>query len=623
MSGHGYRGRWRHLLQVFWVWVVVGWGVSSVQAETVVLNAAQVRLTIDGVVSEAAVVLPFDWDARQGAVSGSATFELRFDKPAMPAGSTEPYGLYIRRLGTAYELWLNGALLQRSGSLHRADGSDYAKSPRFVTISPASLQQSNLLQVRIRADASRKAGLASVVVGPEHEVYALYLTDYRIRNTGSLVVLVLSLAVGLTALVLWLSQRVVNEAGESRREVLFLWAALTELCWSVSIANHLIEVPLLPMPWWGMVAAMATAAWGCSMALFSIELAGWRSASRRARLPAWFVLLLAAGFLATYAAFEFGLARLLTAWYLVFGCTFLVFLPLFVWRALQASSAMIKVLAACMVINVAVGFYDLYVLRLSDHYGAHTFLRYSSVLFGMSLGFFVLRRFREIGLQAQALNRDLATRVAEKEAELALSFGHLERFAREQERLVERARILGEMYDSVGGRISLAIDHLKSGDAQSPKVLQTLRDSLEQLKLTVDVLASPPGDVTMLLAGLRYRLEPRIRAQGLVLQWDLESLPTKARLDGNAMRQLQMLVFEAISNVILHAGAKTLLLSARPTGERATGITIRVVDDGCGFEPALHPGAGLAAMRERAAAIGATLGVRSQPGRTEVEITLE
>ena len=89
------------------------------------------------------------------------------------------------------------------------------------------------------------------------------------------------------------------------------------------------------------------------------------------------------------------------------------------------------------------------------------------------------------------------------------------------------------------------------------------------------------------------------------------------------MRQLQMVVFEAISNVLHHAGARLMRVSAQPAGERANGVRIQIVDDGCGFDTHRQGGQGLTSMHKRAAAIGAVLSVNSRPGRTEVDITLE
>ena len=98
-------------------------------------------------------------------------------------------------------------------------------------------------------------------------------------------------------------------------------------------------------------------------------------------------------------------------------------------------------------------------------------------------------------------------------------------------------------------------------------MLQTLRDSLDQLKLSIDAINLPPGDITALLANLRYRLEPRLRACGIELEWAVEQLAPLARLDAGAMRQLQFMLFEAISNVMQHARASRLRIEAQQTAQ--------------------------------------------------------
>jgi signal transduction histidine kinase len=75
---------------------------------------------------------------------------------------------------------------------------------------------------------------------------------------------------------------------------------------------------------------------------------------------------------------------------------------------------------------------------------------------------------------------------------------------------------------------------------------------------------------------------------------------------------------EALTNVARHARARQVTVQVRG-GPRAVEVVIR--DDGRGFDPAGAPGGhlGLAIMRERAASIGATLAIDSQPGQgTEV-----
>lgn len=87
------------------------------------------------------------------------------------------------------------------------------------------------------------------------------------------------------------------------------------------------------------------------------------------------------------------------------------------------------------------------------------------------------------------------------------------------------------------------------------------------------------------------------------------------------MRILQYLVFEALSNVLQHARASVLRieLCATPSG----GAQLRVIDNGCGFEPERVKRRGLSSLRERADALGARLIITSAPGNTVVEIGLD
>jgi hypothetical protein len=85
------------------------------------------------------------------------------------------------------------------------------------------------------------------------------------------------------------------------------------------------------------------------------------------------------------------------------------------------------------------------------------------------------------------------------------------------------------------------------------------------------------------------------------------------------MRQLQFMVFEALSNVLQHSQATTLAIEAEMAGG---GVCLRIVDNGRGFDAALPPRKGLLSMRERATAIGVAVSIDSRPGRTVVEIRI-
>jgi signal transduction histidine kinase len=254
------------------------------------------------------------------------------------------------------------------------------------------------------------------------------------------------------------------------------------------------------------------------------------------------------------------------------------------------------------------------------NYADNTHLRYSSVLFGVALFTIVIMRFRTASSAVKDLLSNMATRVADKEQELALSYQRLEVLARDQERAAERSRILRDMHDGVGSHISAAIRQLESGRASSEEVLHTLRDSLDQLKLSIDTMHLPAGDITALLANLRYRLEPRFKALDIELQWAVDLLAPRPGLGDKPMRHLQFMVFEALSNVLQHASATLLRIELRAEPEGT--VHLRVSDNGRGFDPEHVKLAGLRSLRERAAIIGAELLISSVPGHTVIEIVL-
>ena len=106
-------------------------------------------------------------------------------------------------------------------------------------------------------------------------------------------------------------------------------------------------------------------------------------------------------------------------------------------------------------------------------------------------------------------------------------------------------------------------------------------------------------------------------------------LATELRIEGHGVPlpadvQVQVLhvVQEALSNVRKHAHATVVRVQVRQSPE----WRFEVIDDGCGFDDSVAPGAshvGLRIMQERAARIGAQVSLQSEPGKgTRVAITV-
>jgi signal transduction histidine kinase len=590
-------------------------GPAHAAESPIELHSGSVTTTVDGVTRTEPVELSYHWDRQHRGRPGLASFDLPFTLAAEPE---TPWGIFIPRVGNVFEVQLNGALLQVYGDLRTGNGADYAKAPIYVPVPGRLLRAGdNHLQIRIRADSARRAGLSRVTVGPATPVRTeLFESAYAWRFTGSVLLTAFSLIVGGIALALWLTQVDTGAVGRHRREGIYFWAALAEFCWALRVADGVIPEPPLSWGVWGVLMAACYAGWAASAMMFCYHMAGW---NRHPRMQ-WVRWPLAAVVAGTVVFTAMALQReqplWLTGWLAVEIVIIVCFVVAFAVATVRRPNAEQWLVAGAALVTVAFGARDWLVIRLSDAYGETTWVRYSSVFFGIALLLIVLRRFHAASVEARGWVKALADQVAQRERELALTYAELEQVARDQARTQERERILREMHDGVGSHISSAIRQLQSGQTSSEELLRTLRDSLDQLKLSIDSIHLPPGDVGALLAALRYRLEPRLLAAGIEFEWAVDEVAPVKLLDAQAMRQLQFLLFEAISNVLQHGQASVLRIEAGMQGET---VQLRVIDNGRGFDASQVP----RALSERAGAVGARLALESRPGRTVVQLSFD
>ena len=146
---------------------------------------------------------------------------------------------------------------------------------------------------------------------------------------------------------------------------------------------------------------------------------------------------------------------------------------------------------------------------------------------------------------------------------------------------------------------------------------------VDELRLTIDSLKPLADDLNVVLANFRYRFEGRLAAAGLSLEWVVSDLPQHPSLTPDVILQVMRIVQEAFSNVIKHAQARRVCVTAHYE-DVAEVIQLRIADDGRGFDDgSQHVGEGLPNMKARAARLRAQLDVVSAAGRgTEIRLTL-
>lgn len=467
----------------------------------------------------------------------------------------------------------------------------------------------NIVWLRVSARLNQGGGLSVLTIGPEHLLGPSH--DWRqwiqIRLVSLLNVFVVSL--GSLFLLVWWRYPAQRHYG---------YFGMAAVLMGLSNTNMVTTNIPLDEDWWELLVHLPLL-WGpLLLALFPIGFAQLN----HPRMERW-----ALGFGAVTSAVI--LWRHDQSWLPIWGAAMVVVLAMdgmalvqlvrYVRREQPLRDNLLVCLAALG--SLGLGTHDwmirLGLLPFDEPYA----MPYMTPLLMVALSWLIAGDYARSQQRLLGMNQELAERVRQREAELQTSFDQLAHVERERAAAAERSRILRDMHDGVGAHITTAMRQLQSGRAEPELVAQTLRDSLDQLKLSIDAMNLPPGDVNALLASLRYRLQRRIEAAGIALRWQVEALPVWAGgQQGDAMRHLQFIVFEALSNALQHSGATELLISASADADETIRITLQ--DNGCGLADA---GSGsrtrLHTLHERAALLGARLDV--EPAGPGCRVTVE
>jgi len=179
----------------------------------------------------------------------------------------------------------------------------------------------------------------------------------------------------------------------------------------------------------------------------------------------------------------------------------------------------------------------------------------------------------------------------------------------------ERRSIARELHDQVGQALSSLL--LDVGKAQRAADLPELRQVAQKAEEAVDTVRSialslRPSmlDYLGLVAALEWQAREVGHRTGLEVRLDAEE---QAGEMPDAHRTcIYRVTQEALRNCARHAAARHVRIGLERT---AAAVILRVEDDGKGFAVNRQRGLGLFGMEERAAQLGGSVRVRSEPGR--------
>jgi signal transduction histidine kinase len=265
-------------------------------------------------------------------------------------------------------------------------------------------------------------------------------------------------------------------------------------------------------------------------------------------------------------------------------------------------------IALVVLVNLLPAASDLF--QAPEMVGADLVIGLISASAGIWLGFWIIRVIEQSVERGQLI------------AELEASRAEVSRLSHEAGVAGERARLAGEIHDTLAQGFTSIITLLQAADPalrdeRLALAVRTAKENLAEARALVAALSpaaltegSLPDSVRRQAA--RFADETGTTATVRVTGEE-RALPTKVEVV--LLRAAQ----EALTNVRRHAAARetAVLLAYAPE-------TVRLVvrDDGRGFDPAAADGFGLTGMRARAGQVAGTLTVRSGPD-TGTTIELE
>ena len=238
-------------------------------------------------------------------------------------------------------------------------------------------------------------------------------------------------------------------------------------------------------------------------------------------------------------------------------------------------------------------------------------------------------------VEPRMLARSLRYAIERKRVEdrLRQTLEHVRKIDGERKRLLdllvrseeeERTRLAVELHDGPLQGLSAAVLHLSTlrsrlGDVDAP--------TQDPLASALSILAEEIRTLRNMMVGLHppvleeQGLESALAAQARRLT-EADIVPTlETHVDVRPDRTIETILYrvaqESISNVLRHAGARTVHIELRCTGR---GVVLRIRDDGVGFTPRpsealLEEGhLGLRGMQERVEMAGGRWEIRSVPG---------
>ncbi len=530
------------------------------------------------------VALPDNWNETRPGRGGGAWYlaRIHFDDDAHAL-----QGVLLNNISMNASIWWDGNQLASGGRMSEPVARNWHR-PLYATIPVVqAVAGDHWLHIHVRGYANDASGLGIIHLGPESLLLPQFETALFVDQTLSSVALYITLALGLSALMLLYLM-----PGQRA----FLWIAVASIFWTLAISNFVVRDPPMSRFYWESLCQSAVDfyAFGfmlvihrmldiyrprLEMAVFALLLAGW----------GWVLLFGSDAEVMTWAMPMHNLAVLIS-FYMIMLC---------VWRWYRNRDREAMVTGIAVAIVFAFGAHDWWVVYFADQIEQKLWMQFGPTIALLIVAVWTVRRFAGVMKVEEAHLRQI-----QQEVELITSRLHQEQAeaARiEQQQLLARERegFMRELHDGIGGHLAALSCMLKDCVVDKRLFSATVDQALLDMRIAVDGIGEDCPDVGMVMGMLRHRLLGRLQAMGLSVSWNMQGLPECCLLPEGRYIHLLRIVQEALTNVVRHAEADWVEVRASANID-ADMVCIDIVDNGKGLKIVGKGGRGMANMKDRA-----------------------
>lgn len=510
------------------------------------------------------------------AVGKVRTTWYRFALPGALRAEPQEVFFYLPRWQTIGQVALYG--VDEAGEarlLWRSTGDlvwNGFNQPVWVSLDPPGQDRPRALLLSMDSVPGVGGGISSAWIGTQDALSWRWYGRMTLQVWLPLLMGACFLVLGVFSFAVWLKRR---------RESLYLLFAITALCFVARYLHFVTPLNhrLMPSAWFGWMTVWALSCMSVAMVLFAFRLCE-RRFPRFERILLSFLVLHGLSTLPPLMS-STTIAALSVIVYAALGLLMLPATYLTLRAAKQARSAAGILLGLAILLSLPLAMHDLMLASYRFSLEGVYLLEFMHILVFLIFASVLYRRYID-GIESLEINQEtLERRLGEREKALEESYAKLREVEQRELLHKERRRLVRDMHDGLGGSLTGALRMIDGEHFERGTLHAALRDCMDELRLTMDTLEPVESDLSVLIAGLRFRLQPRIEAAGLILRWRAEALPPLPWLAPGHLMHVARIVQEVTTNIVKHAGASEIVFST----QAQDGCACIVIDaDGAAFD---------------------------------------